>query len=132
MLASTFNAYRDGRQWIATVESPGDVILPAGFDEPGRLFRATMGFGRTKAEAVAESMRLFECVMVLPSRRPTIPHALWHRSRDGKPPRPVLIVQRLACKVRVLDLVDSTPRRLVLREVMPENLTEAPAGLITE
>lgn len=54
---------------------------------------------------------------------PQPPISLWHRSREGKPPRPVVVVQQLPKKVRVLDLVDSTIRRLVFREVWPENLT---------
>lgn len=53
------------------------------------------------------------------------PVHLWHRSRQNLPPRPVLIVQQLGKKARVLDLVDSTLRKLVFREVYPENLTES-------
>lgn len=49
--------------------------------------------------------------------------ALWHRSKEGKAPRPVLVLEKLATKIRVLDLVDSTPEHLITREVMPENLT---------
>lgn len=121
MTPTTFRAFRSGGQWIAVVEAaklPADV-LPALRQEPGRLFRSTMGFGRTKAEAVAESRRLFEALL----KPPAGTKALWHRSREGKAPRPVLVVERLAVKVRVLDLVDSTPDHLVMREVMPENLT---------
>jgi hypothetical protein len=36
-------------------------------------------------------------------------YSLWHR-RDHRP-RPVLVVQELAKKVRVVDLVESTPHR---------------------
>ena len=49
--------------------------------------------------------------------------ALWHRSREGKAPRSVLVLEKLGTKIRVLDLVDSTPEHLVTREVMPANLT---------
>jgi hypothetical protein len=48
--------------------------------------------------------------------------ALWHRTSAPRP-RPVLVLARLPEKVRVLDLVASTPRRLVTREVYPRNLT---------
>lgn len=49
--------------------------------------------------------------------------ALWHRSHQGLPPRPVHVVQLLPVKVRVLDLVESTRHRLVFREVNAANLT---------
>lgn len=50
-------------------------------------------------------------------------YALWHRSAQNLPPRPVFVVTALARKVRVVDLVDSTVRRIVTREVYPSNLT---------
>jgi len=58
----------------------------------------------------------------------TTPHltdgsrAIWHRSGNRRP-RPVLVVKHLARRVRVLDLVDSTQRHLIFREVEPVNLT---------
>jgi hypothetical protein len=45
---------------------------------------------------------------------------LWHRR--GHRPRRVLVVKSLRTKVRVADLIDR--RTVVLREVMPANLTE--------
>lgn len=53
-------------------------------------------------------------------------YALWHRSRRGVAPRPVFVVAQLEQKLRILDLVESTRRRLVLREVFPCNLTVDP------
>jgi hypothetical protein len=53
--------------------------------------------------------------------------ALWHR-RTAPRPRPVVVLQRLPLKVRVLDLVTSTPRRLVTREVFPDNPTARQAA----
>jgi len=49
--------------------------------------------------------------------------ALWHRSSRALPPRPVHVVQLLPVKVRVLDLVESTTRKLIFRDVSPANLT---------
>lgn len=47
--------------------------------------------------------------------------ALWHRR--GQRPRPVVVLQALDVKVRVVDLIESDTRRLVLRDVHPRNLT---------
>lgn len=49
--------------------------------------------------------------------------ALWHRSRQGLPPRSVLVVKRLASRVRVLDLVEGDVHHLIFRDVAPGNLT---------
>lgn len=50
--------------------------------------------------------------------------ALWHRSRQNLPPRPVLVIKALGKKVRVLDLVDGDAHNLIFRDVFPHNLTE--------
>jgi len=54
--------------------------------------------------------------------------ALWHRSRQGLPPRPVLVVKPLRSKIRVLDLVEGSALRLIFRDVAPGNLTEVGRG----
>lgn len=48
--------------------------------------------------------------------------ALW--CRRGHRPRPVFVLKQLPQKVRIVDLVESTHRKLVMRDVMPGNLVE--------
>lgn len=59
---------------------------------------------------------------------------LWHR-RNAPQPRPVFVVERLAAKIRVLDLCAGTKRRPVFREIYPVNVTrkaqDAPVATIT-
>lgn len=50
-------------------------------------------------------------------------YALWHRSRQGLPPRSVMIWKQLGTKLRVADMVDTTVRNIVFRDVFPANLT---------
>lgn len=50
--------------------------------------------------------------------------ALWHRSGRGLQPRPVLVIQSLGAKVRVLDLCEGGVHNLIFRDVFPANLTE--------
>lgn len=49
--------------------------------------------------------------------------AAWHRR--GHRPRPVVVVKPLDRKVRVADLVASSHRRIILRDVMASSLTGA-------